>query len=328
MSSGSLPFRHNETQTSSSIASASHLTVAAWSHLPWLKAAFSTRGHGASSVYGHREADLVATPSGVLNLGYTPQDDPLHVSSNRRNFLEDVAGSPQVPLLTLKQIHSGIVHDLHLLEANDGLAGAAAPRADPAIYRPRNSVPELAPLLQGDGLVSGREGQFLGILTADCVPILLADTRTRVVGALHAGWRGTLARIVESGIEILKERHGSRPEDLIAAIGPAIRPCCFEVGYELQISFAAEFPYADTLFSRSLGAAKPHLDLQEANRRQLQAAGLGVDRIQTVEECTSCCRTAEGYRKYFSYRAENGITGRMMSVIGTVGDNQRMPVSS
>ncbi len=176
---------------------------------------------------------------------------------------------------------------------------------------------ETAAPLEGDGLISGIPGQLLGILTADCVPVLVADTRTRVVAAFHAGWRGTLARVVENGLGILRTRHASRLEDLIAAIGPAIRPCCFEVGTEVQAAFTTgTFTYADTLFSIPYAGSRPHLDLQKANRRQLLNAGLDAGQIQTIGECTSCCRTSDGRRKYFSYRAEGGITGRMLSVIG------------
>ena len=274
--------------------------IAAWAHLPWLQAAFSTRGPGVSTVYGPYEQ----------NLGWTREDDPLHVAENRRRFLRQVTGQPAFRLSTLKQIHSGIVHDLTLSKSSQP-GSSSAPLTYPSAIMPAMSV------LEGDGLISGNPGQLLGILTADCVPVLVADTRTRVVAAFHAGWRGTLARIVENGIQTLRERHGARPEDLVAAIGPAIRPCCFEVGTDVQTAFTEAFAYAVTLFANPEAGSKPRLDLQEANRQQLFTAGLRAEQIHTVVECTSCCRSAQGRRKYFSYRAENGVTGRMMSVIGT-----------
>lgn len=287
-------------QTESGAACSFHpadgfVKVDAWAHLRWLRAAFSTRSPGVSSAY--KAHDLVQGEQhpgkqnlGEQNLGWTREDDPLHVSENRRRFLQRVTGDQRRPLITAKQIHSGIVHDLTL---------------------DRPATP-----CEGDGLIIGVPGPLLGILTADCVPVLVADTRTRVVAAFHAGWRGTLARIVGSGLDMMKSRHGSRPEDLVAAIGPAIRPCCFEVGTEVQAAFREVFADADSLFLNPQVGLASRLDLQEANRRQLLNAGLHAANIQTVAECTACCQTTEGRRKYFSYRAEGGVTGRMLSVIG------------
>ena len=262
------------------------VTIQPWAHLPWLRAAFSTRGAGVSCIYG----------VGVQNLGWTREDDSRYVAENRRRFLQEVAGDPNQALITLKQVHSNTMHDVTLVQST----GAA----------------EANIVIEGDGLISATTGQLLGILTADCVPVLVADTRTRVVAAFHAGWRGTLTRIVEKGLHFLCDRHGAQPEDLVAAIGPAIRPCCFEVGLEVQHAFTESSPYAGNLFSIPEPGSKPKMNLQEANRQQLLAAGLQAKQIQTIAECTSCCRTAGGERKYFSYRAEAGVTGRMLSVIG------------
>ncbi len=293
------PFVRTEQGISASLNSPEgFVKVEALQHLRWLRAAFSTRRPGASLAYVTGEQDLGVQSLGEQNLGWTREDDPLLVGKNRRNFLEKITGNPNHPIVTLKQIHSGRVHEL------TDFADVTAT--------------EIASPLEGDGLISGVPGQLLGILTADCVPVLVADTRTRVVAAFHAGWRGTLARVVENGLEILRTRHASRPEDLVAAVGPAIRPCCFEVGTEVQAAFTSgPFTYADTLFSIPYAGSRPHFDLQEANRRQLMNAGLDAGQIQTIAECTSCCRTSNGRRKYFSYRAEGGITGRMLSVIGT-----------
>ena len=156
---------------------------------------------------------------------------------------------------------------------------------------------------EADGIVTAQPGRAIGILTADCVPILLADTRLRVVAALHAGWRGTAAAIATAGVRSMVEKHGSRPQDLIAAIGPSIGPCCYAVGPDLHAHFAPGLFTGD------------HLDLWEANRRQLAAAG--VPDITVLAECTGCT-FANGERKYFSYRLERGAenwTGRMMAAI-------------
>jgi YfiH family protein len=178
------------------------------------------------------------------------------------------------------------------------------------------STPEGRAVLEGDGLMTQASGVMLGVQTADCVPVLLADTRTRAVAAFHAGWRGTLARIVERGAGRMRQEFGSRPEDLIAAIGPAIRPCCFAVGEETRSAFTAAFSYAPELFHYA--GTQLYADLHEANRRQLLAAGVAAETIHIVAECTACSRMPDGRRKYFSHRAERGRTGRMLSVIGSL----------
>lgn len=287
-----------------SASDAEWVTVPAWKDLPWLRSGFSLRRPGASVAYGPGEA----------NMGWTREDDPDDVRRNRRRFLDGIGRGLPLSLFTIGQIHSGIVHDL---------TGSAEKIADgPTNRKGEEPSPPGGPqTLAGDGIIGAQPGQLLGILTADCVPVLLVDRRTRVVGAFHAGWRGTLARIVETGVGIFRTRHGSRPEDLLAAIGPSIRPCCFEVGAEVQSSFEAEFTYAPELFKifkPSQHGTGPHLDLQEANRRQLLHSGISAESIHIVAECTSCSRDATGRRRYFSYRAEGGVTGRMLSAIGTV----------
>jgi hypothetical protein len=159
------------------------------------------------------------------------------------------------------------------------------------------------------------------------------------VAAFHAGWRGTLARIVERGVGTMRLEFGSKPKDLVAAIGPAIAACCFAVGEEVQHEFESQFAYAPTLFSevydrdpiklkypmlfltqRAPGHSdlgpQIHLDLHEANRRQLLDAGLRAKAISVLGECTACTRLMDGRRKFFSHRAEHGYTGRMMGVVG------------
>jgi YfiH family protein len=262
--------------------------VPGWERYPWLRAAFSTRSGGATSAYGHR---------GEQNLGWTAEDDPAIVAENRRRFLAAAAETTSTPLVTIRQIHGSIIHTV------------------PTVPPTALSAPEGRAILEGDGLMTQATGVFLGVQTADCVPVLLADTRTRAVAAFHAGWRGTLARIVELGVARMRSEFGSRPEDLTAAIGPAIRPCCFAIGEEVRAAFTAAFAYAPELFSET---PQLHMDLHEANRRQLLAAGLDPSAIHTVAECTACTRQPDSNRKYFSHRAERGLTGRMLSVITTL----------
>jgi hypothetical protein len=256
-----------------------------WAVFPWLHAGFSTRQGGGSRVYGE----------GELNLGWTPEDQPETVADNRRRFASTVTGERSLELVTIRQIHGNVVCTV---EANHGPLATEEGKA----------------VLQGDGLMTDLKDTLLGVQTADCTPVLVADTRARVVAAFHAGWRGTLAQIVEQGIAAMKLRYGSRSSDLIAAVGPAIGPCCFEVGPEVRSAFESEFAYAPELFPET--SPQIHLNLFEANRRQLLGAGVASDKIRMVGECTACTRLSNGRRKYFSHRSERGITGRMLSVIG------------
>ena len=258
-----------------------------------------------------REASPPATAAAALNLGLTPHDTRANVERNRGLFLEAVGARhdnrANWPLVQLKQIHSSVVHRV-----------TAAPHE----------------LLAGDGLVTNTPELLLAVKTADCVPVLVADVKLRAVGVFHAGWRGTVARVVEKGIGEMRRQFGSRPRDLRAAIGPSIRRCCYAVGAEVRAEFESQFAYAGDLFEEVFDAnavhvrypllflnqrapghgdlgPEIHLDLVEANRRQLEEAGLRDDHISVVEGCTACDTT-----RFFSHRAEFGKTGRMMAVIG------------
>jgi len=260
-----------------------------WEQFLWLRAGFSTRPGGASTVYSEERV-------GELNLGATPEDDPRAVSANREALLHAVAGTASMELATVRQTHSAVLHVI-------------APEHEPL------ATPDGKATLVGDALATSVPGVLLGIQTADCVPVLVADTRNRAVAAFHAGWRGTAARIVEHGIATMQGEFGSDPADLIAAIGPSIGPCCYAVSEDLRKEFAAQFSYAPELFSLRDGS-QLHLDLWTANRRQLLDAGLSPEAITVLGECSACARLGNGKRKYFSYRSEKGRTGRMMGVIG------------
>ncbi len=246
-----------------------------------------------------------------MNLGVTGHDTKANVERNRAKLLTAVGatnsdGSPW-PLCQVKQIHSAIVHQVN--EAS-------------------NHPPT------GDGLITHAPSLLLAIKTADCVPVLVADTKRRVVAAFHAGWRGTVARIVEKGIGEMRRQFGSLPRDLRAAIGPCIRRCCYSVGSEVRAEFESQFSYAGELFeevfdSNAIHVRYPllflnqrapghgdlgpeiHLDLAAANQRQLRDAGLRAEHISVIDGCTACDTS-----RFFSHREEFGKTGRMMAVIG------------
>ncbi|MHB1022131.1 MAG: peptidoglycan editing factor PgeF [Acidobacteriaceae bacterium] len=283
---------------------------------PWLRHGFSTRTGGVSRAYRPE----LAPDAGELNLSWTKEDDPVLVAENRRRFIAALAGkraAKKATLVTLRQIHSGVVHVIR---------DAAA----------RLATEDGRAVLHGDGVMTDVPGLLLGIQTADCVPVLVADRKRRAVAGFHAGWRGTAARIVERGVGRMRLEYGSRPQDLIAAIGPGIGPCCYAVGEEVVQQFMSQFAYYAELFREvydsdpirekypmlfltarapghsNLGPQR-HLDLWEANRRQLLDAGLKEKNITVTAECTAC-----KLDRYFSHRAEHGFTGRMLNVIGVV----------
>jgi YfiH family protein len=291
------------------------LPVPGW-NLPWLCAGFSTRRGGQSRAYCADDAP------GELNLGLTADDQRESVLANRRLLAEAVTGSTETPLLSLRQFHSSLIVDASATDAT---------RAQPR---------------KADGQMTAEPGLLLAIQTADCIPVLVADRRRRIVAAFHAGWRGTVKRIVENGVGRMRLLYGSRPEDLIAAIGPGVGACCYAVGEELLSEFESQFAYARQLFHEvyssepirikypllfltqrapghsSIGPSL-HLDLIEANRRQLLDAGLKPRAIKIVGGCTNCHTEL-----FFSHRASHGRTGRMMAVIGIRQTQEKRPYSS
>lgn len=283
------------------------LAVPEWQRLGWLWHGFSTRRGGLSRAYCGDDA------RGELNLGLTADDSREAVLRNRKLFAEAVTGEPGTPLLTVKQIHSNLV-----VRVGRGDAGRGKPQ-------------------KADGLMTNEPGVLLAVLTADCIPVLVADTKRRAVAAFHAGWRGTVKRIVELGVGRMRLEFGSRPEDLVAAIGPGIGVCCYAVGEEVMSEFESQFVYGRELFrevydqnpvrvrypmlfltQRAPGHSSAglglHVDLIDANRRQLMAAGVRQSAIEIVGGCTNCQPEL-----FFSHRGARGHAGRMMAAIGIRG---------
>jgi YfiH family protein len=274
-----------------------------WDAFPWLVHGFSTRTGGTSEIFS---ADR---KTGELNLGYSESDPRTNTDRNRKRLLRHLkAGNSR--LITVQQIHSGLIREV--TAANAGQMSK----------------------LKADGLITREPGLLLAVQTADCVPVLLVDPVNRAVAAFHAGWRGTVRRIVERGVGLMRARYNSDPSQMYAAIGPAIGPCCYSVGEELIHEFDSQFSYSRKLFrevydsdpvkmkypmlfltARAPGHSdigpQTHLDLPQANRRQLLDAGLQAAHLWTSRECTKCHP-----EKYFSHRGEHGFTGRMLSVVG------------
>ncbi len=290
------------------------------SRLPWLVHAFTTRRGGVSQ-----------GPAAGLNLGLVPPEEPasaVSVRENRRRFFERL-GARDFSLAEVRQIHSAVIYQVAF-----GSSGEL-------VYHP-SGLP-LAPPSgrrrpKGDALLTAEPGLLLCARSADCLPILLVDTRHRAVAAIHAGWRGALARVVEKTVGEIRRLFGSRPRDVLAAIGPSIRACCYEVGEEILDAFCGSFPNGEKFFRKpgrkvvpragrladraSFLARYPpahsparqstaHLDLVAVAREQLRSAGVPPSNIEPAPFCTAC-RTD----LFFSHRKEGSRTGRMMAVIG------------
>jgi hypothetical protein len=169
---------------------------------------------------------------------------------------------------SLKQIHSNLV----LLADRTGLIG------------------------EGDALITSQAGLAISIRTADCYPILLVDTRNRAIAAIHAGWRGTATQIAVKTLEKMSAEFGTHPSDVLAAIGPGIGTCCYEVGDEVASQFGL--------------SGRTHLNLISENRKQLESSGVPVQNIEALGVCTFC-----DVERFFSYRREKEKAGRMTSFI-------------
>lgn len=232
------------------------------------------------------------------------------MEQNRVLFLKKLGvanGRKTWPLVTVRQIHSDLVHRVDRLPSK---------------------------ILAGDGLVTNTPGLLVAVQAADCIPVIVVDRKLHAVGVFHAGWRGTVRRIVEKGVGEMRKHFGSDPRNLVAAIGPGIQSCCYKVGEEVRTQFQAQFGYGESLFREVkdsdpvrekypllfLTARAPghselpvslFLNLVEANRRQLIDSGLSPKSIDASAPCTACHPEL-----LFSFRAEKGVTGRLLGVAG------------
>jgi YfiH family protein len=243
---------------------------------------FSTRGGGTS-----------AMPEHSLNLAGFNEDAAENILENRRRFLKLFPG--RWALAGCWQVHGA---DVRLIK-NAADAKPAEDARGETVYC--------------DAIVSDARGVLAGVKTADCVPLLLADPVTGAYGAIHAGWRGTLARVALKGLEQMRREYGAEAENVLVAIGPAAGACCYEVGLDVIDAFKTEFPDELNVF-RPTRDNRACIDLLCVNRNQLSAAGVKPANIFTAPLCTMC-RTD----LFFSYRREKNVygkVGRLMSVIG------------
>ena len=298
----------------------SWLECAALAQVPWLVHAFGTRKGGAVGPKPAGQGPVVSAPT--WNSGD---------QQKMRRFFQAL-DSGNSPLATLRQTHSTTVY-----RVSPGLDGR------PLEYQlAGNTIPDSGPPARtraGDALIADRAGMLLGIRVADCVPVLMVDCKRRAVAAVHAGWRGALNRIVEKAAGEMCRMFGSRPPDLVAAVGPSIRKCCYEVGEEVADAFCGAFPAGDNFLHRVAATPeemrmalryqtlfmlqappghqmedslkKVHLDLAAVVRHQLENAGVPASQIHVADYCTACHTDL-----FYSYRKEGSLAGRMVAVIG------------
>jgi len=245
--------------------------------------AFSTRLGGVS-----------ALPSRALNLAYFKGDEKEAVAENRRRFLKAM-GAEGVQIVTARQTHS-----------TERCTIESAAQA-------RGPQPEC------DAMITRMTDVLLGVQTADCLPVLVADTKSGAVAGIHAGWRGTAGRITERTVADLMLSGGVNPRDCIAALGPTACAECYEVGEDVIERYKSEFGYWRNLLVNFKENGKAHLDIRAANVQQLMFCGFSEDRIHVAEFCTM-----HQNEFFFSYRKEGrGLpsqVGRLLSVIGKRSD--------
>ena len=245
--------------------------------------------------FAGRLGGVSSEPYKSLNLGLHVGDNPKDVWQNRQIFCQSL-GLPATRLVTPEQIHGD-----RIVRVTEEDAGRGAKEYVEAIAGT-------------DALITDVPNLPLFLCFADCTPVVFLDPEKRAIGIAHAGWKGTVAGIAAKTVARMTAEFGCKPADIIAGIGPAIGPCCYEVGAEVAAKFREAFPEdSEAVISSDNG--RLHVNLWEANRRQLLQAGLKRDNIEMADTCTSC-----EHQWYFSYRADGGRTGRMAAIIALKGE--------
>jgi YfiH family protein len=236
---------------------------------------FTTRHEGVSR-----------TPYNSLNLGTTTNDQVHNVEGNR-SLLARAFGISHDSLVTVRQVHGSDI--LVIDEPNEDFSHFLS--------------------VEGDAIITNQPGVMIGVCVADCVPILLLDTENKVVAAVHAGWQGTASKLVSKTVTGMKTLFESNPKKLQAVIGPSIGKCCYEVDAPVKQAFAQNsVPWESCAEQAAEG--KWRLDLAAANRELLMSVGVPAAQIQVSDMCVCCHREL-----FFSYRRDNGETGRQMGFI-------------
>jgi YfiH family protein len=245
-------------------------------------------GTGESTVQGFttRHEGISRPPYNSLNLGTTTLDASSNVEGNR-SILARSFGIGTEKLVTVRQVHGSDI--LVIDEHNEDYSH---------FFR-----------VESDAIITNQTGVMIGICVADCAPILLFDPHQRVIAAVHAGWQGTAAKVVAQTISGMQSLFGSRPQEMLASIGPCIGKCCYEVDAPVRKAFEKSgFDWNSC--ADAAGVGKWMLDLPAANRELIVSSGLPEDAVQVSDMCVCCHREL-----FFSYRRDGGDTGRQMGFI-------------
>ena len=224
-----------------------------------------------------------------LNLGLTRGDDPEHVRENYRRFLSAVGASGKA-FAMCDQVHGDTVRAITTADVKGDLYGKLH--------------------YEADGMMTAIPGVALVVFSADCIPVLLYDPVRRVIAAVHSGWRGTAAGIVTRAVERMGQVYGSRPENILAAIGPGIGPCCFETHEDVPNAMMAAVASPALPFIKIKENGKFSVDLKGINAKRMELAGLDPANIAVCRDCTACME-----EKYWSHRRQGTERGSMAAVI-------------
>jgi polyphenol oxidase len=251
--------------------------------ITWLKVSQWERYDGLLHGFIGRRGGKSVGPYAGLNTSYRVGDDPRVVSQNVCDMKQAV-GIHDGRIITMKQVHGDQI--IEVKDKNIKEAGEA------------------------DGMLTREKDAFLGVLTADCVPVLLVAPEKKIAAAVHAGWRGSLAGIGAKTVRLFFDQHGILAEAVEAAIGPAIGACCYEIKEDVSSSLIKQWGKLATECVENR-EGKTFLDLRRLNRLTLEQAGVPSKQIFDVGPCTSCAA-----EDFFSYRRERHETGRQISFIG------------
>lgn len=250
--------------------------------IPWLKNAVSTRLGGVSK-------DYLAS----MNLGFNRGDLDENVIRNHEIFANVIGVNPK-NIVTGNQTHTTNVKVVTKDDCGKG------------IYRDRNYT-------DIDSLITNEKGIVLATYYADCVPLLIVDTKNKAIGLSHSGWRGTVGKIGKVTIEKMGELYGTKPEDIVACIGPSICQKCYEISEEVAVQFKEAFPDNIKEILIDKGNGKYQLDLWECNRINFKEAGVLPENIKVTDICT--CHNTD---VLFSHRGHNGKRGNIGAFLSIV----------
>lgn len=253
-----------------------------WANSTIVQAGFTTRNGGTSR-----------PPFNSLNLGQNTEDPKYNVEANRAT-LTRTFDLPPHQLLTVRQVHGT---DILVLDQ---------PNPDVSHFQQ----------VESDAIITDQTNIMIGILVADCYPVLLFDADKKVAAVIHAGWRGAAAGLIGRAVAAMTSHFGCRPGDLLAAVGPGIGAHKYQVDRPVRDAFRAGSDNWDTI-AKETALGEWLLDLKKSCLLQLEAAGLSTKNIEAVAECTCCHREL-----FFSYRRDQGQTGRQIGFILLNGQSE------